>query len=746
MRAQITNAGKVVAEDIQPRIDLPPVPEWWGNDLGKVEALRIVPAPWTAIQISEVGGQKVEIGDPGLCGEPLGSSTVIRVWGREIGLDDALMPVRITHREVPMTGAPKQPAEMLAAPVTLRLSADGPMTVGPARIVTSEPWQLTCHAAVTGKTVTGTLTLDVEFDGFMKYTLGLQPLNGTTAALDELTLEIPVPRAHATHYNHGFCGTVPGHEKRYDAGILTERGLTLPFTEKLWVGNPTLGLDFVCERDHGWSPLDNPEAVRVRMASDQAVISIRMVASRRTLAEPARYQWALLATPAKPMNEEMNHGLFLAQSGASFDPVTKTFDGGQVGQDTKRLVDAGGNALNLWAYGWDQPPAVNASLWNPNFAAPSLNPAKPLNDTRSRLLRDYIRICHEAGMRWVMLYMLWHAPCDWPNQYRTLWTEMLAGPRSPSQGGYLFEPGAAFNDWYLWELDRSIRELDIDGLYQDSSAHRELTANPYTGTGWYDDRGRLRGSYPVFATRELHKRIWMLFHAQHRKNSIVYSHNTHLICPVVESFVDVHHCGEGSALRDPNVWVGKFYGYPCGLPVSFTRWNNPIYPEKRIHSWRTALLLDVLIKAVPAYVLPNAYAEDDRGREFYGRGYENDSIIVAKIWDAWRAFPWKGSLWLAPWDVGGIVRTERPDIQASLHLNRGRAALLTIANSSSNNVRTRVEVDWAAMGFEANAVTIVDVITPQDPIAIERDALTLEILDWRWRLLHMEPKPSRRKP
>ena len=717
VRARIIAGDKTVAEQVQAGYNLPAAPEWWGNNLGKIEAIGEVPKPWTPV---------------------VWKGNDLRVWGRAVTMTASLLPAQIVHNEVPMTGSPKQPTAMLAAPVQLDIQAGGPVKFGPPEIVSDKPWLASRRAKVEAAGLTGTLTVEVEFDGLMKYTLDLAP-GAAPATLDRLAFVLTLPKANATHYNHGYVGTRLDKTVRYEAGVVAPEGLTRGFTEKLWLGNPTLGVDFVCERDQFWSPLDNPKAVQVTVGPDTVVARIDMVAEPRAVKAHLRYQWAILPTPAKPMNEELNHRLFLAQSGASFDLKTGTMNEEEARAYLKRLVEGGANAFNMWAFGAGSPPEGDSSLWNNDFASPSYNPATAKNDVRAKLMKDYVRIAHEQGMRWVTLYMLWGAPSNWPNQQGVFWREMMKHPLVPSFGGYLFEPGPAFNDWYLWEVDRSIRELDIDGMYQDSSPHREITANVHTGTGWYDEKGLLRGSYPVFANREFHKRVWVLFHQQRKKDGLVYSHNSHFIAPVVESFCDVHHCGEGSALRDPRILVGKFYGYPCGIPVTFTRWNNPIYPEQRMHSWRTALMLDIDLKAHPSMILPDRFAKNNQGRERLFKGYAADSEVVANLWDLWRIYPWAGSVWMAPWDVGGLVTTNHPDLMASLHLNKGKAAQLVVSNFSDNDIDAAVTVDLKAMGFDPAAVKITDVITPKDSPKLEGGQLKMKVLSWRWRMALIEP-------
>ncbi|MCM8757051.1 MAG: DUF6067 family protein, partial [Candidatus Omnitrophica bacterium] len=292
-------------------------------------------------------------------------------------------------------------------------------------------------------------------------------------------------------------------------------------------------------------------------------------------------------------------------------------------------------------------------------------------------------------------------------------------------------------------LRRTIEETGINGVYLDSSASPHLCSNLHHGCGYIDKKGKLHGTYPVFATRQLHKRIYTLFHSEMKKDGLVYAHNSHFPFMAVESFVDVHHCGEGSTL-DRDIAIPKFYGHPFGLPVSFTRWNNPIYPETRMNSWRFVLQMDSTIKAHPGFVISKKVFPEYKGygREYYlAKGYDPQGEAVWQVWNAYRNFPWDGSLWLPAWKIEPYISTGDQDIWACLHLNPGKSALLILSSFKKEKTSLKTKIDWKKLGFDPGKLKIEDCITLQEVSdLLTAEGLNIDIAGNLFRMLLFRPK------
>ncbi len=680
-------------------LHVPEPPEWWDHPVGHPEATDTVPPPWTPMRVLKDG---------------------FAVWNREIGLGDALQPASIT------AGG----SEMLAGPVRLHLSADG-LTVGESEVTLHRKTGMSWEAPLSADALSGELVLSAEFDGFMKYTLSLRP-EGDGARLDRLVLEIPLSPELAQYYNHGSLGTPPGHglvEVRNEAGEVAGDGLAIPFSFSVWVGDAERGINWVAEDDQWWRPADAERAIVIDRSDAGATLRINFVEEPLAIDEPVTFEWALLPTPSKPMNERYLHDLYLVQR-AFFLNEEMTGLADNTGEYIDALVDAGANAMIHWSW-------AGKSLWNDDFSAPAYRPTE-LNQVKRRAFKQAIDMAHQAGIDHVIVYALWAVITDWPG-LQHFWQEMPLHPLLPTPGGYKQCSAKPFADWHVWTLAQTVRELGIDGVYLDGGANPRICTNMHHGHGYIDEDGNPHGSYGVFAKREHLKRIYTLFHGELVDDGLVYVHHSGTFLPAIESFADIHHGGEGTDFVMDD-FIGKFYGRPFGLPVTFTRWNVAWYPERRINSWRLALLADATIKATPQMIASKTSAWEEGRRENYNDGYDLSSQPVWWIWQAHKRFPFEGSQWLPYWEIEPYVRIagDAGDLYAAMHLNPGRAALLTVSSFRDEPTQVELRVDWRRMGFEPGAVTVTDAIT-EETVPVTAEGLTLEVLEQRFRLLEIRP-------
>lgn len=680
------------------------IPEWWGNTYGYPEIKDIVPEPWTPIK-------KIENG--------------FEVWNRKIKIGKLLQPEKIENGK----------KEMLLSPVKLEIDVDG-IKFFEKKLLKAKNTEILYSQKFEGKNIEGEINLKGEFDGFMKYTLIINPKGN--AEIKKIILEIPLDKNIVTHYHHGGIGTPSSYSelkitKGY--GKLPENGLKLPFTDEIWLGNDEMGIEWCAETDRYWSLKNHSECVQVFKDGEKAILRINFVNKPITIEKQVKYEWAILPTPVKVMNKELLYNLRFAQGGFILDNSMK-----ELHPETEKYIDAlvegGVNAYCQWA--WEKNPFA---LWNEDFGVPGYRPT-PLNEIRKEAFKKAIEIAHKKGIKWIVIYALWNLHDDWPD-VGSYWKEQARYPLNPSFGGYLYCSQKAFADWYIYTLRKTIIETGIDGVFLDSSPDPHLCSNLHHGCGYIDDEGKVHGSYPVFANREFHKRIYYLFHGELKKNGLVYAHNSHFIFASVESFVDVHHCGEGSTL-DRDILIPKFYGYPFGIPVSFTRWNNPVYPEKRMNSWRFVLQCDSTIKAHPSMVISKNLLPEEKqsygkgpGREYYiNLGYDENGEIVYKIWQLYKKFSFENSIWIPNWKIEKFVKVKDPDIWVCMHLNKGKEAIVVISSFKEEKFDGFIEFNWKEMGFEFPDFKIIDWIIDKE-IKPEREGIKIDVKEKLFRVFYI---------
>ena len=73
-------------------------------------------------------------------------------------------------------------------------------------------------------------------------------------------------------------------------------------------------------------------------------------------------------------------------------------------------------------------------------------------------------------------------------------------------------------DYYIWGWKKAIDDYGVYGMKSDNGLRcRRPDRNIPLGLGWYDDEGKLQGTYPFFATRALAKRFYWLFHVYRKE-------------------------------------------------------------------------------------------------------------------------------------------------------------------------------------------------------------------------------------
>lgn len=661
-------------------LERPAAPEWHANRLGHP---RAVPPPWTPVQAGDAG---------------------YGVWGRTVRFGPDLMPASIVSRE----------KDLLASPISLRFG-DGANGWTTQRMARERSDALRAHYSFQGTrgTLEVRIAAEAEFDGFLRYDVTLTPKGKTT--LNELVLEIPLCATEATQFGAHLLTTPPHWEAapRGPVGPMPAEDVSMPFTDFIWIGNDVRGLQWFCETDEAWRPRDRKAAVQIKRAGDVTTLQIDFIGVPAEISKPVTLTWALMPTPVKPMDEKLNHETMICQSGfPKFGPAMDE----EWAKQVKAHKDIGADAVICWSDA--------QQVWNPDFGNPCMYDAG-----RIAAMRRMVDYAHSKGLK-VLAYAIWGGMPQNRPEWKDFGVEMSRHPLSLGVGdNMLYCPVKSFNDWYIWSLAKTIRETGIDGVYLDSSPAPFSCVNASHGCGYRDAEGQIHGTYPIFGNRELHKRIYTLFHGELQKDGIVYAHHSGVPNLACEPFVDVHHTAEGASL-DRTSWLVRYYGVPYGLPVTFTYWNMPHYPMKRTNAWGVALLLDAQLKVTvsmwPPYTswLPK-------------NDYSPNALFDSKVWELKRKFPWAGAEWWPYWKNRDYVTPGNDATLVSFHLQREREVFLTALNTQDKEADTTLKINLAAMGLAAGRVAVRDVVTGGAEKIGEDGALTLRFLPKSPRILHI---------
>jgi hypothetical protein len=465
---------------------------WQNNRLGITDQ---VPPPWTPMTAQ---GQRVGC------------------WGRSYDFSGSLLPKSIRA----------QGEEILAAPVSLRLrSGDRKVVTVQAAdqqsIAAAAPQvDLTASAAAAGLRVQ--VKTHLEYDGCAKIELSL--IAEKPVLLDALELVVPLKPERSLYY-HWFEAT--RDPKLTNAGALPAAGLAAHFKPLVWLGDDDRGLAWFCESPKGW-PIARPETViRVERGAEATRLRVRMADRPWVVAGTWRVVFGLMATPVRPMPPGWRDWLIgLNQS----------------------------NPWSSWAPGFNNQSGTDdpGTLWPQDPAA----------------MRRWVDQAHHEG--WPVPYLPLREPAKvipysqivfWSGKDRDgrpspeiklfgpewSYTDHLPGPRReperdiPAKEYYWVCPESSFAQFYIYELDRLIDQVNIDGIYIDGPWN--TCGNRLHGCGYADDRGQWQTEYKIWPYRELLKRMYCLFY-QKRKAPVIHHHTSCWLCIPCLSFCHMMLDGE----------------------------------------------------------------------------------------------------------------------------------------------------------------------------------------------------------
>jgi len=627
------------------------------------------------------------------------------VWqGNGIGVDHSVpppwTPVRVVgnrvscwNREYTFDGSPL-PSQMrvgrdpiLASAVRLVTRTNGREIVwrkGTTRFVEKHPDEARLEVENVGEALTLKGSVTTEFDGMARFDLELVPHGN--ASVEQLHLLVPLRRECATlryilkkpadFYDPSICGRVPDewHSE---------------FKPCLWLGNEDLGLAWFAESAKGWQLQDEGHAIQITKDDEQVLLRVNFVDHAVRLTEPLSLTFGLQATPVKPVPRDWQK--WRISSWPDYRP----------------------NLLVEWAHPW----VVKY------FAFP-----EPVGPDRAKhgLYGERIAKARADGSAYVQYINVTRSSGGLP-EFRYYESGWYAGTKEVARGDVAAFghdhmnvcPTTDWTDFLVHSLKKHVDDHGIDGFYVDCGRVWQCT-NEGHGCGYAPGKG----TYPIFATRELQKRIYKCVKAQN-PNFILFVHSGAFFMPFI-SFFDMYVGGErfmtftrthdGNYLRalPLDVFRAEFIGQNWGLvPALLTelrrRTEDPKYTENlmalaRIH-----------------------------GANVWAGMTVNNKDVVMKIWDAQDDFGIADAEFLPYWSNGPIVKPTTDAVKVSIFARKDRA-LLFAANLSEQDVDETLAVDLEKLGLAGRKLRARDVYLGQD-VALKDGVLRLPIAKENFRMV-----------
>lgn len=483
-----------------------------------------VPAPWTAVQSRQISGDAV----------------AINVWGRRYVLGTTAFV-----QQIEATGA-----EILAAPITLRGRANNKDLAWEKAHV-----HLGDHSN-TGATVQQTQRSDavelsvattIEYDGYAVFEATLRARRDLS--LDELMLDVPLLTKYAQLCT-GDRVLPPDPEismaEFYGGQIRGD--LAFRFSPSIWLGNERRGLLWQVESDEHWHYADPQRVIEILPRGDTTHLRARLIDVPVQLkrGDMLHYKFALQATPTKKvLRDSWDLRILRAEPyGLDLGLPDRKVDGRP---EIEHLAEIG--MRHMFTTGCD--------MWPYPL---------PVGDRYSRMLHRLNDQMHAAGLKIYNYQIHQRYPVGAPEfdiygQQMSMrpMRQYIPGnnpPGSPRPGPVGVEYGANSQGTVMFcaksaalrdaVADSIARRLDLygdDGIYLDGTSQTPPCQNISHGCGYRAADGTMHKTYPVFAVRELMRRIYNVV-KQRRPEGVVDVHASFGVNPAGLAYADMFWTGE----------------------------------------------------------------------------------------------------------------------------------------------------------------------------------------------------------
>ena len=668
------------------------------------------------------------------------AAITVGVWGREYTFSPASVLSRIRT----------QGNDFLAGVITLDGRINGKAIA----------WQQTAAelgdaspraAEITGQGRDGGLSYRInsttEYDGYTIFDCEVRA--GQAVNLEQLKLDIPIKSANATlaYSDRGLPKQGVIHISETFAGDVKE-DLSFLFSQ-VWVGNRDVGLYWQSESDEHWYNADKQKAIQILPRGGTTFLRANFVDTPTQLqaGQTLRYKFALQATPIKPMLRD-GWDLRIMRSGPYGNdlkyPEWKT-----EGKPTlQTLADYGVRRLFInvnETWPWPMPERKQ-------FTEPLHNLIKSVHNHG---LKAHPYLIHIRFPVTVPEYDIYGAqmnqspakPYVQPGAPMNSIPNPRPGPLSveygaDSQGAVIYcTKSPAAQDAYMHSLAQRLKLFNDDGIYLDGTGQVMPCNNPLHGCGYVGRDGKRHPTYPVFASREMNRRIYTIV-KEHDSDAIVDLHSW-FHNPAQAAYADViwtgeqwHHLRFTGAPNDYitaqmplDMFQAMFTGRQTGTPVEMLSYR--LGSTMKVNA--TSLLHDV----------PVRLNQSGRGLETMLDGSDkvekNYFTLLTTLWKVRDAFDIDKAKRYFYWDNKEYVEVLGEKSYSTLFHNPQTGVLAYVTNLAPAKHDVTLRFNLKKLGLEGRKFTVINALTNQ-PVAIsEAGEVTLPLDTEEWTYLWLKP-------
>jgi len=345
--------------------------------------------------------------------------------------------------------------------------------------------------------------------------------------------------------------------------------------------------------------------------------------------------------------------------------------------------------------------------------------------THGEKLRSLVRACHEHGMRLLVYFgfLLSDLAPEWPE----FGEECVVEPRhaydpydyppQPHQRAYTVCYRSVWQDALAHGIAQLLDEYDVDGVYLDGTANPPPCQNRRHGCGYVRPDGRIGTTYPLFATREMMRRIYTIVKGRKPDGQVNVHQSTCMTIPSL-AWATSYWDGEQFGSLEPGPFAletipldtfrTEFMGHQWGVPAEFLCYDRPFTYEQ---ASAFTLLHDVLVRA---------------------NGLGPHLELESKLWRLSDEFGRKDAEWLPYWRNSEYVTVTPDGAAASLYRHPTNGVLVVVSNLSRQEAPVSVHLHLTRLGLD-EPVRARDALRGEELSLVEGAfTLLLASLEWRW--------------
>ncbi len=517
---------------------------WENNQLGMDER---VPKPWTPLHYD---GENVEC------------------WGRRFSFGRGALPTQITSQKHDLfVTAPK--IEWRVDGRDVITGAGGQLEQG----VKSDHKSVRSWKSTVGSHQVS-ITTSLEYDGFLHVALRLVPKG--TATIERLALTFTMPRNQATMMNHfeeyDFELQHVNHDNVLGTASRIVKPISMAFTPSVWIGNHEVGIEWSCESNAGWAPMNSSEAIQIVHGRDHTMLKVNVITNPRRTEEPFELSFALMPTPAKPRADGWRRlRLTTAMSEtAGFEKEDRVF----------------GFAMGLPVKYRGLPLMLSQS-------EKATNEIAALRRVAVKNHAGFIPYGSLYGMpallpdgEWKDYAPTWRVNPNGGSVANVNWGNALGLPKGAESLIYVCPTQRSFQDFLVWQYVQALEQDHINGVYFDVSEPNYTCVSPGHQHAGSHERGWQY--FPLFSQRRLMQRLYVA--CRDRDPGFLITQHCAMQSAVTSTFTDVVIKGEALnrtfkqkhytpaiAQTDPTAYVPDYGKLPAEyFELHFTPQQGPV--------------------------------------------------------------------------------------------------------------------------------------------------------------------------